>query len=171
MGFDSIKISVNCSAKQFLIPSFYSEVKEILENNKLQPENLILEITESIFLDNVSEVVQVNLIALKKAGVILAMDDFGTGYSSLASLNNLPINILKIDRSISINIPTETSMCKIMGAIISLAQHIDLKIVLEGIESQEQIDFLSSFHDVFIQGYYYSKPLSAEETFTYLKDH
>ncbi|MBN2535418.1 MAG: EAL domain-containing protein [Spirochaetales bacterium] len=170
-GYNNINISVNCSAKQFLIPAFHDRVRKILEQNKLQPENLILEITESFFLDNVAEVVQANLLSLKRMGVLLAMDDFGTGYSSLASLNHLPINILKIDRSISLNIPGEISMCKIMNAIISLARYIELSVVVEGIENQEQIDFLSSFTDVSIQGYYYSKPLSEEETFTYLKNH
>jgi len=169
MGFEQIGISINCSARQFQHKGFHKEVQAIIEEYDFKPEDVILEITESMFVDYVSEEVHENLMSLKNLGVRFALDDFGSGFSSLAMLHNLPISILKIDRSISLNIPEEEGMCNIMRAIISLARHINMKVVAEGIETRKQIEFLSSFGEVYIQGYYFSKPLSEADTAAFIK--
>ncbi|MBN2441093.1 MAG: EAL domain-containing protein [Spirochaetales bacterium] len=169
-GFSDVKISINCSAKQFLNAHFHTYISKVLKKAQFNPKNLIIEITETLFLNHDSEDVQVNLLSLKRMGIHLAMDDFGTGYSSLASLHNLPIDILKIDRSISLNIPGESAMNNIIHAIISLAHHLNLTVVVEGIESLEQVNFLSSFENIHIQGYFFSKPISKENALALLKE-
>jgi diguanylate cyclase (GGDEF)-like protein len=160
-GFQLI-MSVNVSAKQFVQKDFLELVSNTLTDSKLNPENLDIELTESSLFDN-SNYTEVTLKAIRELGVQISIDDFGTGYSNLAYLNTLPINTLKIDKTFTDGIVDKTQKTPIVDTIISLAQNLKLKIVAEGVESYEQVEYLSAHGCDQIQGYYFSRPVTAAE--------
>jgi EAL domain-containing protein (putative c-di-GMP-specific phosphodiesterase class I) len=141
---------------------FIEVVKKILEETGLEPQYLILEITESILIKSLETNIK-KLDELRKLGIKIAMDDFGSGYSSLSYIINLPIDILKIDKSFVDDITKNSKKESIIEAIISLAQKINLQVVAEGVEIKEQYDILMKQNCDKIQGYYFSKPLSDED--------
>ena len=158
-----LSISVNFSARQFQDPfRMVQRVNEILSESHLPPENLEIEITESILLNNSTEIVQ-SLKSLQKFGISVSIDDFGTGYSSLSYLKDLPINTLKIDKSFIQNIDEDYRNSEIPEAVINLARSLHLNVIAEGVEKEYQKDFLLSKNCVQMQGYLFSKPLSKEE--------
>ncbi len=156
------RIAVNISSKQFNDAGFFSMVMRLLKKYGLKPENLELEMTESVVMEDDSETTEL-LFALAKEGVILSIDDFGTGYSSLSYLKRMPIATLKIDRSFVMDIPSDDSGVAIVKSIVAMAKALDLKLVAEGIETQEQAEFFRREGGVVAQGYFYSKPLPPEE--------
>ena len=159
-GLDPIKVSINLSTKQLqdsqLIPFIEKERKSF----NIKAEQLCFEVTESAIFDNPEEAIQ-TLEVFKKLGMSLSLDDFGTGYSSLSYLKKLPIDSLKIDRSFISALPEDKEDAIIVKSIIDLARNMNLKLIAEGVETKAQKDFLSSEKCIYIQGFYYAKPMQA----------
>lgn len=160
-GGPLIPVSVNLSSQQFHQENLAEYIIAILEETGLDAQYLELEITESMMMDPV--VSKDILDKLTDLGVRISLDDFGTGYSSLSYLKQLPIHKLKIDRSFISDIVKNTNDKAIVATIISMAQHLNMDVVAEGIETQEQLDILTHNDCQKIQGYYYSKPLPAAD--------
>ncbi|GGW53256.1 hypothetical protein GCM10008111_06770 [Alishewanella tabrizica] len=156
-----LKLSVNFSASDFTNPELPSELMQLLTENQLPAQALILEITESVLLENSTRLNQ-QLRQLKMLGFTIALDDFGTGYSSLSYLDYYPVDILKIDRSF-INKLDNAKAKRLTLAIIHLAHELQLHITAEGIETAEQLQLLCAEHCQHFQGYFFSKPLSAAD--------
>ncbi len=160
-------VSVNLSGRQFQCIEqknayLFNEVVKALEESELPPYLLELEITESIMMHNLSETLK-TIKRLKEIGVKISIDDFGTGYSSLSYLKTFPIDTLKIDKSFINNIATNSDDAAIVSAIIAMAKQLQLEVVAEGVETQEQVTILKKQNCHLIQGYYFSKPVVAEE--------
>jgi diguanylate cyclase (GGDEF)-like protein/PAS domain S-box-containing protein len=156
------RVAVNFSAQQFSEPNFVSNLVEIISECNIEPENLEIEITESLSMSNL-ELTGANLKELKTLGFKITIDDFGTGYSSLAYLKRFPINSLKIDRSFirgSIINEQDTSITR---TIISMAHNLNLKSVAEGVETKQQLEFLQSLGCDYAQGFYIGHPMPAEK--------
>jgi diguanylate cyclase (GGDEF)-like protein/PAS domain S-box-containing protein len=157
-----LPIAVNISPRQFHQPGFVHMVQDILQAHNAAPDDLVIEITESIVMDQMENVVQ-KMSHLTSLGVKFSLDDFGTGYSSLAYLKRLPIHELKIDRSFVQDAPTDPSDAALVEAILSVARHLRLKVVAEGVETVEQAEFLNARGQVIQQGYLHGRPAPAEE--------
>jgi EAL domain-containing protein (putative c-di-GMP-specific phosphodiesterase class I) len=155
-------IAINLSAIQLQNDKFEETLKNIIAETKINPRFVELEITESILMKDFDNSVKL-LTEIRDLGINIALDDFGTGYSSLSYLKQLPINTLKIDKSFIDNIVTNERERAIVDGIIQLAQKIDLDVIAEGVETKEQIKLLQSMGCNQIQGYYFSKPLPANE--------
>jgi diguanylate cyclase (GGDEF)-like protein len=158
----ALLMSVNVSPRQFQDESILPAVKTLLKQTRLIPSSLQLEVTEGLFL-SASDQVLSTVAALKHAGIKLALDDFGTGYSSLSYLNNLPFDVLKIDKSFVDGMDKSESDLNMIKAIISIAHGLNMDTVVEGVETAQQIHKLRELGADSIQGYYYSKPLTAKE--------
>jgi diguanylate cyclase (GGDEF)-like protein/PAS domain S-box-containing protein len=158
--FDLFPISVNISTRQLMAPNFIDRVRTILEEEGIEPNYLTLEITESAFL--YYEDAKNNILELRNLGVGVSLDDFGIGYSSLSMIRNIEIDELKIDRSFLNDSLKNKRVRSLLEAIIQIGKRINTKVVVEGIETKEQIELLST-HDVFGQGYFYSKPIPVDE--------
>ncbi|WP_173081607.1 putative bifunctional diguanylate cyclase/phosphodiesterase [Fundidesulfovibrio magnetotacticus] len=162
-GLGALKVSVNLSPRQLEQPGLTGRTLALLERTGLPPEQLEVEVTESVFLKDFGMVSQA-LSALAEAGVGVALDDFGTGYSSLAYLKKLPIKTLKIDKSFVDGLPLDRDDAAIVTSIVSIAANLNMDVVAEGVESSAQLEFLrrlnccSSF-----QGYLFARPLAASE--------
>ncbi|MFD1739571.1 EAL domain-containing protein [Bacillus salitolerans] len=156
-----IEMAVNISSLQFEDSQFIETVKEILEESQLSPQYLGLEITESVMqnIDYSSCIIQ----ELKNLGIKISIDDFGTGYSSLSVLNQLPIDVVKIDKSFVNEIMTNSNTASLVKTIIEMGDNFKFDLVAEGIENKQQAEFLIQNGCQFGQGYYYSKPLPANE--------
>lgn len=168
-GLPPIKVAVNLSLGQLFQQDLVQMVQEILQVTNLEPKYLQLEITESMTM-NIDQMTQL-LHELKAIGIQIAVDDFGTGYSSLSYLKDFPIDCLKIDRAFVRNIQHNPNDEALVSMILSMAKHLKLKVVAEGIEEVEQLAFLINGDCDYIQGYLFSKPISAEQisnTFTEL---
>ncbi|MBI3525512.1 MAG: EAL domain-containing protein [Betaproteobacteria bacterium] len=161
-GLPSIKLSVNLSARQFMQPDLAMSIRLILAQTGFSAAHLELELTESLIMHN-AELFIATLRSLKEVGIELAIDDFGTGFSSLSYLKRFPIDRLKIDQSFIRDIVTDTDSAAISQAVITLGHSLGLKVIAEGVETSEQMDFLHDNRCDEIQGFYYSKPLPAEE--------
>jgi diguanylate cyclase (GGDEF)-like protein/PAS domain S-box-containing protein len=162
MGLPNFRIAVNLSAQQFSEPEFVSGVAGVLTETGLDGNCLEVEITESLAMGNL-ELTSQNLKALKKLGVHITIDDFGTGYSSLNYLKSFPIQGLKIDKSFIRHCITHPSDTSITKAIIAMAQALNLKVVAEGVEEQQQLDFLTSLGCDGAQGFLIAKPMTPED--------
>ena len=158
-GFDHLSISVNLSPKQFQKNNLEDLIIKVLDETGLPPWSLELELTESMIMKQPEEAVIV-LQNLKKLGIKIAIDDFGTGFSSLSYLKLFPIDKLKIDKSFIMNLETDEANATIASAIVSLAHSLNLQVVAEGIENEEQYNYLLEAQCDFGQGYYISRPLS-----------
>jgi diguanylate cyclase (GGDEF)-like protein/PAS domain S-box-containing protein len=161
-GLPALPVAVNLSARQFSDANLAGQISTILSQTRLDPASLHLEITESVIMNNASSTYRV-LDELNRLGVHLAVDDFGTGYSSLSYLKRFPIHILKIDRSFVRDITTDPDDASIVSTVITLAHSLKLKVVAEGVETEEQALFLRNKSCDIAQGYLYSKPISAEK--------
>jgi diguanylate cyclase (GGDEF)-like protein len=155
-------VSANISPRQFQHPDFFSRVAGVLDDIGVEPEYLELEVTEGSIMTKPELAVQ-TLNALKNIGVRISIDDFGTGFSSLGYLKRLPIDIVKIDRSFVSGSATDPADAALVMAIITLAHNLRLKVVAEGVETEDQLRFLHLLRCDEIQGYLFSKPLPAEE--------
>lgn len=162
MGLPPQRVSVNLSLRQFQQPDLVEMIAEVLRETGLDPDYLELEITETIAMYNESYVIS-KLNKIRNLGIHIAIDDFGTGYSSLSYLRKFPIDTLKIDRSFVNDISTDNGAMAIARSTISLAQSLQLNVVAEGVETEEQLRFLSEQKCNLAQGYLFSKPLPADE--------
>lgn len=160
-GLPTLRIGVNLSARQF-VPALAERIEELLARHSLEASWLELEITESILMHRGEEVVGL-LDTLAARGLTLSLDDFGTGYSSLSYLKRFPIETLKIDRSFIHGVPTDPNDCAIAGAIVVMAKQLKHRVIAEGVERQDQVDFLRALGCDEIQGYLFSKPVPAAE--------
>lgn len=160
-GLPDISVAVNVSACQFN-SELMTTVADALENNGVEPERLMLELTENMVVDE-PEMAVARMTDLKRLGVQLSLDDFGTGYSSLSYLSRFPINQLKIDRSFVENIVTDPSSATIANSIIALAHRLQLQVVAEGVETESQLGYLRQNGCDEIQGFYFSRPIPAED--------
>ena len=167
-AFPDIKIAVNISVKQFRQKNFVSLVHNVLEETHVKPECLELEITESLILGNVSEII-FKMLELKKLGIRFAIDDFGTGYSSLSYLKHFPFDTVKIDKTFIDNITTDCNSASIVEAIIAMTKNMGIDVLAEGVEDEEQVTFLREHHSNQVQGYYFSKPLTKQACTKLLK--
>ncbi len=158
----SFTLSVNVSPRQLRDPSFVSEVGRILTRAGLPPSHLTLEITESFMVEDPASA-RARLHELKALGVRISMDDFGTGYSSLASLQDLPLDILKIDKVFVDHIAEDPRRTAFAQAIIRMGKTLGLGLIAEGVETAEQSEQLQSLGCRFAQGFYFSKPVPADE--------
>ncbi|MCP5494844.1 MAG: EAL domain-containing protein [Leptospiraceae bacterium] len=168
-GLDNLFVSVNVSAKQFTNKKFISTVEEILEKTLLPPSMLILEVTESIVMTNIEQAIQ-TMKTLTDIGISFSIDDFGTGYSSLSYLKKFPISKLKIDRSFIIDITKDKEDRQIVKATIDLGHNLGLKVIAEGVETKEQLQFLIDEGCDEIQGYFFSPPLAKSSFLNFYKD-
>lgn len=168
-GLGTYTVSVNTSVRLFDSQILFEMVKECLQESSLPSERLELEITESIVIHDMNEVIR-QLNQLREIGVKASMDDFGAGYSSLGSLDLIPIDTVKIDRLFisQSHIPARRAIIK---TIITLAQQLNLEIVAEGVEEEEQVALLTEAGCSIIQGYYFGKPMSAAQITAYLKEY
>jgi diguanylate cyclase (GGDEF)-like protein/PAS domain S-box-containing protein len=157
-------ISVNVSARQFRMPGFVEEVRQMLEASGVEAGTLLLEITESLLLRN-DDQVRSDLDALRAMGIRLAIDDFGTGYSSLSYLQHMPIDVLKIDKSFIDDMLSSAQQRAVVTAIVQLAQTFNLSVVAEGVEDAGQCEALRQIGCPYGQGYLFARPLSEPDAF------
>jgi diguanylate cyclase (GGDEF)-like protein/PAS domain S-box-containing protein len=161
-GIATMRVAVNISARQFLQPTLVNIVAEILAETGLAPQYLELEITESLAMQDVY-LTRTILEQLYQMGVYISVDDFGTGHSSLSSIKNFPVHSLKIDKSFVRDLPENMHSRAIIAAIVALAQGLNLKVVVEGVETQAQLNYLRSLRCEEIQGHLFSKPVNAQD--------
>ncbi len=162
MGLAPQRVAVNVSARQFYRRDIVDMVARVLEQTRLDPRWLALEITESVLFQDMAETA-VTLKRLRDLGVHLTIDDFGTGYSSLSYLQNFPLGTLKIDQSFVAGIPADSGACTITSAVIAMAHHMGMDVVAEGVENDEQKSFLKKNGCDKIQGFLFSQPLQPED--------
>lgn len=156
------RMAINISQFQLSYDDFPAQVEAALASSGVDPDRLILEITESSLAQNIDVSIE-KMAAIKSLGLAFSLDDFGTGYSSLAYLKQLPISELKIDRSFIQDLPHQLDDVAIVNSVLSLAQAMDLEVVAEGVENKEQWQFLKGSGCDFFQGYYFAKPQPADE--------
>ena len=168
-GIPPVVVAVNVSAVQFRQPGFCALIKRVLEETGLAPQYLGLELTEGLLLAD-ADVTFAVLQDLKAMGLSLAIDDFGTGYSGFSYLRHFWVSKLKIDRSFIRDVAVNPDDAAITAAIISMAKSLRLKAVAEGVENEAQMSFLRAHHCDEIQGYYFSRPLTAEKAADKLRD-
>jgi diguanylate cyclase (GGDEF)-like protein/PAS domain S-box-containing protein len=161
-GLPPVNVAVNISARQFRQPDFVEQVLEAIELSGVNPESLTLELTESMLVENIEEVID-RMTALKMLGVHFALDDFGTGYSSLTYLKRLPLDQLKVDRSFVQDILEDPTSGAIAQTIVSLSRAMHLAVVAEGIETEEQRRYLQRLGCQIFQGYLFSRPLPVKD--------
>lgn len=161
-GLNDFRVAVNLSSLQFQQGQLATRIKQILLETQFPPALLELEITESIMMSSKAEVLTV-LKELKLLGIHISIDDFGTGYSSLSYLKTMPIDKIKIDQSFVRDITNDSNDAAIVNAIIAMVKGLNLSVIAEGVETKEQLDFLITKGCHEAQGYYFSKPITAEE--------
>lgn len=160
-GFSNLLISVNLSGRQFKQENLFEKINAVLLETNLTPSFLTLELTESVLMDDIDSNIK-TINQLKKMGVMIAIDDFGIGYSSLNYLKQLPVDKLKIDISFIKDINLHVDGAAITAAIIALAAKLKLQVIAEGVEDEDQLNFLISHYCDEVQGFYFSKPLDVE---------
>jgi diguanylate cyclase (GGDEF)-like protein/PAS domain S-box-containing protein len=161
-GMPPVAISVNVSAAQFRDIDWLRRITETLTDTGLDPKYLELELTESMLMHDVSSAIS-TMRRLETLGVRLSIDDFGTGYSSLSSLKNFPVARLKIDRSFVRDLPSDPNDQRIVTAVISLGQKLNMKVIAEGVENESQLEFLRDNNCDEIQGFHISEPVGADK--------
>ncbi|MNJ28261.1 Cyclic di-GMP phosphodiesterase Gmr [compost metagenome] len=167
-GLPRFPIAVNLSARHFYQGNLIGMISRVLKKTRLDPHDLILEITEGSLIKSAEYVIKV-MSDLRAMGITISMDDFGTGYSSLSQLQRLPIHEIKLDRSFIQGLAHDTKKSAIVRAVIELAHHMELSIVAEGIESEEELHYLRSLNCDQFQGYLFSKPLREKEFTIFVK--
>lgn len=164
-GLLPIRIAVNLSVRQLRQKDFLPGIDRILQETRLDPRYLELEITESIAMHDLNHTLSV-LQALKQMGIQIAMDDFGTGYSSLSSLKHFPLDRLKVDKSFISELTANPEEAAIVNVVVALGQGLKVEVIAEGVETIAQLQFLRSLDCYGVQGYLFSKPLAASEATT-----
>lgn len=161
-GIAPVKISVNMSQAQFYRTDVYATISAALAETGLDPKWLEVEVTETMAMQDIDRTISV-LGRIRELGVSVSMDDFGSGYSSLSSLKTLPLDILKIDRSLVCDLDDNMVSKQITNAIVELGKAMELVVLAEGVETRGQIDFLTEIGCDLAQGYFYSKPRPAKD--------
>ena len=161
-GLPKVRVAVNFSAQQFQQANIYDRILQILAETELEPQYLEIEVTESLVMQDKETTVNM-LKRLRALGMTISIDDFGTGYSSLSYLRILPASKVKIDASFIRDTPQSSEDSAITAAIIAMAHSLHLRAIAEGVENQEQLDFLRSHHCDAIQGYFFSRPVPADQ--------
>ncbi|WP_407458152.1 EAL domain-containing protein [Fibrobacter sp.] len=169
-GFTDLQVAVNFSAKQFALDNMVDDLKQVLLETRLNPKNLKLEITEYTAVCEADKTIAV-MRALSGMGIQISIDDFGTGYSSLSHLKRFPIHTLKMDKSFVDHVVDDEEDASFARMVIGLAKSLNLDLIAEGVETEAQLEFLRSEGCRLIQGFYFSKPLSVNETQEYLTQH
>jgi EAL domain-containing protein (putative c-di-GMP-specific phosphodiesterase class I) len=157
-----LSMAVNLSAVQFKTPQFVDRIAAIIDETGICPENLELELTESILVERPDDAVRV-LEQIRSLGCGIAIDDFGTGYSSLSYLKMFPVTVLKIDRSFVRDLTHDSGDRAIAQSVVSLASNLNMQTVAEGVEEPEQLEILRQLGCTYIQGFIYSRPVLAEQ--------
>jgi diguanylate cyclase (GGDEF)-like protein len=157
---DCLTMSVNVSKRQVAQPGFVEDVQQILRDRGVDGSRLALEITESVIMENPDSIAEV-LGQLKALKVEIHMDDFGTGYSSLSYLHRFPLDVLKIDRAFVSTMSDDTDYADIIHTVVALAHTLNMQVIVEGVESEEQLARLMSLNCDYAQGYYFSEPRGA----------
>ena len=165
----NLQISVNVSARQFHQSDFVERVRRSLAASGANPARLMLELTESIVIDRVDEVID-RMEQLNVVGVKFSLDDFGTGYSSLSCLKRLPLDEVKIDRSFVRDLVDDSNDAAIVQAILAMSHSLGLRVVAEGVETLAQLTFLREQGCDEVQGHWLSKPLTATHCFVFLRE-
>ncbi len=155
-------LAVNISAKQFKQDDFMAQVKAVIQQYGIAPYRLKFELTESLALENLDEVITKMLEVKQALGIKLSLDDFGTGFSSLSYLKRLPVDQIKIDQSFVRNITTDASDAVMVKSIIDMAHNFGYEVIAEGVETEDQLNFLQQHGCILYQGYLFSKPLPIE---------
>jgi diguanylate cyclase (GGDEF)-like protein/PAS domain S-box-containing protein len=168
-GLGTVKVAVNLSGSQFAHDGTVASVEQALRRHGVQPASLGLEITEGTVMGDPDKAVAA-LARLKDIGVAISLDDFGTGYSSLAYLKRFPIDVLKIDKSFVDDVTSKASDAAIALSVISLAHNLNMRVIAEGVETREQVEFLAAHGCDEMQGYYFSRPLAAGAYTTLLRE-
>jgi len=162
------RVAVNVSVRQFIHPDFLAVVEQILEETGMPGKRFEIEITESLFAEDMNKI-SGTLKTLKEKGIAVSVDDFGTGYSSLSRLKDMPIDCLKIDRSFVLGVDSRKNDQSIISAILSMAKGMDIRVIAEGIDNDRQLDFLIENGCTEAQGFLFSRPLSPEKIEEILK--
>jgi EAL domain-containing protein (putative c-di-GMP-specific phosphodiesterase class I) len=162
MAGKPLKLSINISPRQFRQRGFVPWVKDLLAATGADPTQLTLEVTEGLVIEGIDNVVA-KMSELAALGIRFSIDDFGTGYSSLSYLKRMPIHELKIDKSFVQDAPRDPNDGALVETILSVARHLHLQVVAEGVETEEQFAFLSRHGTVIFQGYLFGKPAPAED--------
>jgi EAL domain-containing protein (putative c-di-GMP-specific phosphodiesterase class I) len=157
-----LSLAVNVSARQFHSGDFVEQVTKVLQKTGANPTRLKLELTESLLVVNIDEVI-VKMNTLKRLGVSFSLDDFGTGYSSLAYLRRLPIDELKIDQSFVRDVLTDPNDAAIARTVVALGQSLGLEVIAEGVETTEHREFLVKSGCLLFQGYLFGRPVPSRE--------
>jgi len=168
MGKGMIHVAVNISPRQLLTDDFVDIVRRSIVDANILPEQLEIEITESVLIESIEESIG-KLGQLRDLGVMLSLDDFGTGYSSLTYLRSLPVGILKIDKSFIDKILDDEIQLQVVGSIIDLGHTLGLTIVAEGVETEDQLKLLNQYGCDCIQGYIFSPPIPEDEAIKFLQ--
>lgn len=168
--FSHLTIAINVCAKQFLHHDFVSQVLAALEASGANPHRLKLELTETMLVERVEELI-VKMETLQTRGINFALDDFGTGYSSLTYLKRLPLEQLKIDQSFVRDVMSDANDAAIAKTIVALAQSLGLNVIAEGVENEAQRGFLAKIGCTTYQGYFYSRPLAVTDFETFVRQH
>jgi EAL domain-containing protein (putative c-di-GMP-specific phosphodiesterase class I) len=169
-GMRPLQVAVNVSARQFRQHDLGAQIEEVLNLTGFDPARLEIELTESMLIDD-SEAVVRTMTELGNMGVSIAIDDFGTGQSSLRYLKRFNVDTLKIDRSFVKDTPTDLEDSAIAQAVIALGHGLGLKVVAEGVETQEQLDFLRAQGCDQMQGYLLSRPVDADTFASWFRRH
>ena len=170
MGFSDIRVAVNFSAKQFTLDNMVDDVKRVLAETHLNPKNLKLEITEYTAMCEVEKAIDI-MRTLSNMGLQISIDDFGTGYSSLSYLKRYPVHTLKMDKSFIDHIADDEEDATFARMVIGIASTLNLDLIAEGVETEEQLQFLKREGCRYIQGYYFSKPLAPDKALAYMQEH
>jgi diguanylate cyclase (GGDEF)-like protein/PAS domain S-box-containing protein len=161
-------ISINVSARQFHQEEFCDNVMDMMEKAEVQPDRVMLEITESVLMDNL-EMIKEKLQAARRCGIRIALDDFGTGYSSLQYLADLPVDVLKLDHTMISELEHNERRLRLVRSLVYMAHDLGLSVVAEGIENERQREIMREMGPIKGQGYFYSRPVPPEEFREYLQ--
>jgi diguanylate cyclase (GGDEF)-like protein/PAS domain S-box-containing protein len=168
LGYKNFYISVNVSAVQLMQKNFKDILFNTINMAEIPPEYILIEITESVFMESFEDM-SLLFSEIRNKGVKIALDDFGCGYSSLTYLKNLPVDVLKIDKSFVDDILNDNEKTCIVGLIITLMKQLEFKVIAEGVETQEQLDYITNYNCDLFQGYLVSKPVPKEQILKLLK--
>ena len=168
-GLPIVPISMNISRTHLVSDEIFQYIKDLFDKYQIPPELVEFELTENIYMENIDSTLTL-INDLRNIGIRISMDDFGSGYSSLNVLNNLPIDVLKLDRVFMTNTLNNNQQI-ILTSIVEMAKKLNISVICEGVENYSQSKFLSNIGCDMIQGYYYSKPLSQKNFALYLANH
>jgi len=169
-GLAGLRLAVNLSPRQFRQKGLLDSVTKALDAANMSPEHMQLEVTEGLLITNTAETTSI-LRQLQRMGLQIAIDDFGTGYSSLNYLRRFPFTAIKVDKSFVQEISSDDDGAAIVGAVIELAHSLRLKVIAEGVEQRDQLHLLAERGCDEVQGFYYSRPISGEESTRWLLDY